>query len=124
MNLHCTVERGGMGAKRALSEGEVEGRERARGGAIFVFPVLRAAMDRSRRSTRKRVEREYDGESSDGETPISSTPMPSAAITTAGVRAKSSISFALPFVPLLLSLTTPLPLFHIQLTLYISSSLE
>ena len=43
-------------------------------------------MDRSRRSTRKRVEREYDGESSDGESPMLSTPAPSAAITTVGVR--------------------------------------
>ena len=43
-------------------------------------------MDRARRSTRKRLEREYDGDSSDGETPISTTPAPTAPITTAGVR--------------------------------------
>lgn len=43
-------------------------------------------MDRARRSTRKRVEREYDGDSSDGEMTITAAPVPSAAITTAGVR--------------------------------------
>lgn len=43
-------------------------------------------MDRVRRSTRKRVEREYDGESSEGESSLVGTPVPTAAITTAGVR--------------------------------------
>ena len=47
-------------------------------------------MDRVRRSTRKRVEREYDGESSEGESPVVGTPMPSAAITTAGVRRQNA----------------------------------
>lgn len=88
--LHQPCSRRRQWKKKNLAEREERNagaREREKRIFLFdFFSVTILEMDRARRSTRKRLEREYDGDSSDGETPISTTPAPSAAITTAGVR--------------------------------------